>query len=46
MKLTGHKTEAVYRRNAIADAKALEEVAVRMGDARSMRSEGHVFRRE
>ncbi len=25
MKLTGHKTEAVYRRYAIADAKALEE---------------------
>lgn len=25
MKLSGHKTEAVYRRYAIADAAALEE---------------------
>jgi hypothetical protein len=25
MKLTGHKTEAVYRRYAIADARALTE---------------------
>jgi len=25
MKLTGHKTESVYRRYAITDSKALEE---------------------
>jgi hypothetical protein len=31
MKLTGHKTEAVYRRYAITDAAMLQEAASKLG---------------
>jgi hypothetical protein len=30
MKLTGHKTEAVYRRYVIADSAMLQEAAVKL----------------
>ena len=30
MKLTGHKTEAVYRRYAITDSAMLQEAAVKL----------------
>ena len=35
MKITGHKTEAVYRRYAIADQKTLEEGLVKLADFRA-----------
>jgi hypothetical protein len=40
MKLTGHKTEAIYRRYAIADSKAMEEGVEKLaGFAREKRGE-------
>lgn len=30
MKMVGHKTEAIYRRYSIVDAKVLEEAAVKL----------------
>ena len=35
MKITGHKTEAVYRRYAIADQKTLEEGLLKLADFRA-----------
>ena len=34
MKLTGHKTESVYRRYAIVDKTQLQEAAVKLAGAR------------
>ncbi len=31
MKLTGHKTESVYRRYAIVDKQSLQEAAAKLG---------------
>jgi len=42
MKLTGHKTESVYRRYAITDSKALEEG---VGKLARMHAEGASERR-
>jgi integrase len=41
MKLTGHKTEAVYRRYAIVDSGMLQEAAARLGKFHAAEADSH-----
>jgi hypothetical protein len=47
MKMVGHKTEAIYRRYAIADEVALKEAAAKI-DVRQMSAESpsHLLKRD